>query len=192
MRPSFSVAKSVPLIGLSTPSGPRPQEKRRRSPKPFGSPISLNLNSGKRCCTCNQSVDGVMAFAAHEGIDIGRIRRPIGRQHLASAARRALVPELDVAADNRDRIGHVSSPSVEPVGSADRIIEGEESEIDYLARHVFQVFSMPSRIRPQRMVVCVSIGRSTRRSSNSQTMPIASMPTTIRADWKYCCALKIW
>src|SRR6478609_3916168 len=51
MRPLLSTAKSVPLIGLSPPSGPKPQEKRRWSPKPLGSPISLNLKSGKRCCT---------------------------------------------------------------------------------------------------------------------------------------------
>ncbi len=42
MRPSLSTAKSVPLIGLSPPSGPRPQEKRTWSPKPLGSPIRLN------------------------------------------------------------------------------------------------------------------------------------------------------
>ena len=55
-----------------------------------------------------------------------------------------------------------------------------------------QVFSIPSRSMPQRMMVRCSIGRSTRRSSSSQTMPMLSMPTTMRADWKYCWALKIW
>jgi len=51
--------------------------------------------------------------------------------------------------------------------------------------------SMPSRTRPQRMVVRCSIGRRIRRSMISQVMPMASMPTTMRADWKYCCALKM-
>lgn len=45
-----------------------------------------------------------------------------------------------------------------------------------------QVFSRPSRIRPHRIVVRTSIGRRMKRSMMSHVMPMASMPTTIRAD----------
>jgi hypothetical protein len=46
-----------------------------------------------------------------------------------------------------------------------------------------------SRTNPQRFTVRVSIGRSSSLSTSSQVKPIVSIPTTMRADWKYCSAL---
>ena len=54
-----------------------------------------------------------------------------------------------------------------------------------------QTFPMPSRMGPRRTAVRCSIGRRTKRSIESHAIPIANMPTTIRAGWKYCCALKM-
>src|SRR5580700_11424221 len=47
-----------------------------------------------------------MAVAAHQGIDIFRIRRPVGGEHLAPAALGTLVPEFDVAVGNGVDVGH--------------------------------------------------------------------------------------
>src|SRR2546430_14131486 len=60
----------------------------------------------------DQSVDAVMAVAAHQGVDIFRIFGPMFLKHIAPAARRALVPQLDVAAGDRIDVGHLLSPSI--------------------------------------------------------------------------------
>src|ERR1700757_1496353 len=70
------------------------------------------LHAGDQC------VDAVVTVAAHQGIDIIRVRRPVGRQHLAAAAWQLLVPELDIAARDSVDIGHLLSPSIKPFASA--------------------------------------------------------------------------
>src|SRR5207248_1083076 len=49
----------------------------------------------------NQRVDAVVAFACHQRVDIFRILCPMLAEDFAPAARRALVPQIDIAAGNR-------------------------------------------------------------------------------------------
>src|SRR6202021_1308390 len=83
----------------------------------------------------DQGVDAVMAVAAHQGVDVFRIAGPVRGQHLAPAAWRSLVPQIDIAAGNGIDVGHFPSPSMAPVKSANRTIEGSRGPIDYLAGH---------------------------------------------------------
>src|ERR1700729_1341911 len=69
----------------------------------------------------DQRVNAVMAVAAHQGVDVSGIAGPVRRQHLAPAARRSLVPQLDIAAGNGVDVGHFLSPSMVPSRSADRL-----------------------------------------------------------------------
>ena len=48
----------------------------------------------------DQRVDAVMAVARHQRVDISGVAGPVRRQHLAAAARRALVPQIDIADGN--------------------------------------------------------------------------------------------
>src|SRR5207247_10428492 len=92
IRPSLTTAKSVPLIGLSAPSGPMPQEKRTWSPKPLGSPISLKRKSGKRCCTPaikastpswpSPDISGSTYFASSAQCCLRISRRRLGVRHV--------------------------------------------------------------------------------------------------------------
>src|SRR5580698_9074182 len=56
----------------------------------------------------DQGVDAVMAVAAHQGVDVSGIAGPVRGQHLAPAAWRSLVPQLDIAAGNGVDVGHCS------------------------------------------------------------------------------------
>src|ERR1700722_11942094 len=69
----------------------------------------------------DQSVDTVKAVAAHQGVDVSGIAGPVRDQHLAPAAWRSLVPQIDIAAGNGIDVGHFISPSMVPVGSADSL-----------------------------------------------------------------------
>ena len=75
--------------------------------------------------------------------------------------------------------------------SSSKVASGVNAQLGPRRSEPPQLFSRPSRTNPHRIVVRCSIGRSTSRSMASQTMPMVSMPTTMRADWKYCWALKI-
>src|SRR6185437_1254219 len=69
----------------------------------------------------DQRVNAVMAVAAHEGVGIFRIAGPVRGQHLAPAAWRSFVPQIDIAAGNGIEVGHLLSPSMVPSRSADRL-----------------------------------------------------------------------
>ena len=136
IRPSFTTAKSVPLIGLSAPSGPSPQEKRTWSPKPLGCADQLKPEIRKALLHAgDQRVDAVMAIAAHQGVDVSRIAGPVRGKHFAPAAWRSLVPQLDIAVGNGIDVGHFLSPSMAPVEFGRSTIEGSRGPIDYLAGH---------------------------------------------------------
>src|SRR6266436_7562505 len=81
----------------------------------------------------DQSVDAVMAVAAHQRVDIFRIFGPMLAKHLAPAARRAFVPKIDIAAGNRSDVGHLLSPSILAGLIGRPTIEGWRAPIDYLA-----------------------------------------------------------
>src|ERR1700722_19606622 len=56
----------------------------------------------------DQGVDAVMAVAAHQGVDVSGVAGPVRGQHLAPAAWRSFVPQLDIAAGNGVDVGHFS------------------------------------------------------------------------------------
>src|SRR5713226_7629220 len=58
------------------------------------------LHAGDQC------VNAVMAIPAHQRVDIFRVFGPMLAEDLAPAARRALVPQVDIAAGNRIDVGH--------------------------------------------------------------------------------------
>jgi hypothetical protein len=62
-----------------------------------------------------------MAVAAHQGIDVLRGTGPVRRQHLAPAAGRALVPQLDIADGNGIDVGHVLLLLMSPAEPAERL-----------------------------------------------------------------------
>ena len=66
----------------------------------------------------DQRVDAVMAVAARQGIDVARIGRPVLAEQFAPTARRALVPEIDVAAGEGDVVGNDGFLRNAPDGSA--------------------------------------------------------------------------
>src|SRR6266576_2747672 len=53
----------------------------------------------------DQCVNAVVAFACHQRVDVFRILGPMFLKQLAPAARRALVPQIDIAAGNRIDVG---------------------------------------------------------------------------------------
>src|SRR6202041_2195291 len=69
----------------------------------------------------DQGVDAVMAVAAHQGVDVSGIAGPVRGQHLAPAAWRSLVPQLDIAVGDGIDVGHFSFSFDNAVGSADRL-----------------------------------------------------------------------
>jgi hypothetical protein len=56
----------------------------------------------------DKRIDAVMAVAAHQGIDVFRICRPVLAENFAPAAWGSLVPQIDVAARDGLVIGHVA------------------------------------------------------------------------------------
>jgi hypothetical protein len=102
IRPSFITAKSVPLIGLSVPSGPRPQEKRTVVAVAVRLADQLEFEIRETLLHAgHQRVDAVQPLAAHQRIDVFRIRRPVLAKDFAATARRPLVPRIDIVAGNR-------------------------------------------------------------------------------------------
>src|SRR4029079_14051624 len=109
MRPSLSRAKSVPLIGLSPPSGTEPPGEADVIAKTVGLADQREPEIRKALLHArDQRVDAVVAVAAHQGIDISCVRRPVCGEHLAPALCCALVPQIDIAVSDSRVIGHVA------------------------------------------------------------------------------------
>ena len=107
MRPYFSTAKSVPLIGLSTPSGPSPPGEADVVAEPVRLADQLEPEIRKLLLHArDQRVDAVMAIAGHQRVDISGVAGPVRGQHLAAAASRALIPQIDVADGNGGVVDH--------------------------------------------------------------------------------------
>ena len=95
-RPSLTTAKSVPLIGLSAPSGPSPQEKRTWSPKPLGLADQRERGTPESAAAPRRSARRRRRSWPSpdiSGSNIFRILGPMLAENLAPAARRALVPQ---------------------------------------------------------------------------------------------------
>jgi hypothetical protein len=60
----------------------------------------------------DQGVDAVVTVAAHQGVDVAGTAGPVFAEDGAAAARRPLVPQLDIAAGNGIDVGHVCAPSI--------------------------------------------------------------------------------
>src|SRR6202790_482278 len=107
--PSRTTAKSVPLIGLSAPSGPEAPGEADMFAETVGLAEQGKTEIRKALLHAfDQRVDAVMAIARHQRVDIFCVLGPMLTEDLAPAAWRPFVPQIDIAAGNRVDVGHCS------------------------------------------------------------------------------------
>src|ERR1700680_1260063 len=107
--PSRTTAKSVPLIGLSAPSGPEAPGEADMFAETVGLAEQGKTEIRKALLHAfDQRGDAIMAVARHQRVDIFCVAGPMLTEDLAPAAWRPFIPQIDIAAGNRVDVGHCS------------------------------------------------------------------------------------